>query len=158
MGRADTCMTLSTLDSLPSSDDFCQASADLTVRSQRLESTVSGGDDLIGIGGPAEWLCLGRVMLVDEAVDRGLQVDEGDPPPMTDMSSSMLSTLPSNREYPKRPIVAKRITPGNILNWRKNLDMQDARLYLERIRVTCLPRGKYELLRFRDHLEPRRAA
>jgi len=65
------------LGSLPSSDNFCQKTAVLTVRNQRLERTVSGGDDLFGVGGPAEWLGLRGIVLLDEASDGGLQIDQG---------------------------------------------------------------------------------
>ena len=43
---------------------------------QRLEPSISGGNDRIWIGAPDErfW---GLVVLFDEAVDRGLQVDNG---------------------------------------------------------------------------------
>ena len=38
--------------------------------------TPDGGDDLVGIGDPLERLGLG-VMVFEEAVDRGLEVDKG---------------------------------------------------------------------------------
>jgi hypothetical protein len=41
-----------------------------------LEPSVSCGDDFVGIGFPDEWLGLG-IVLGDEAVDGGLQVDDG---------------------------------------------------------------------------------
>jgi hypothetical protein len=41
-----------------------------------LEPTVSGGDDIVGVGAPEEWLGLGCVVFGDEAVDGGLQVDD----------------------------------------------------------------------------------
>lgn len=39
--------------------------------------SVSGGDDLIGVGAPYEWLCFCLVVFGDEAVDGGLQIDDG---------------------------------------------------------------------------------
>ena len=38
--------------------------------------TLDGGDDFVGIGGPGEGRWVG-VVLGDEAVDSGLQIDEG---------------------------------------------------------------------------------
>ena len=43
---------------------------------QRLVPALDGGDDLVGIGGPGEGLGL-LVVLGDEAVDGGLEVDDG---------------------------------------------------------------------------------
>lgn len=43
---------------------------------QRLEPSVSGGDDFVGISAPDEWLCLGFVVFGDEAVDGGLKINE----------------------------------------------------------------------------------
>ena len=39
---------------------------------QQLEPTVSGCDDLVGVGAPIEWLRFGLVMLTDELVNGGL--------------------------------------------------------------------------------------
>jgi hypothetical protein len=36
----------------------------------------NGGDDFIGVGGPVEGLWLG-IVLIEKAVDCGLQVDDG---------------------------------------------------------------------------------
>ena len=38
--------------------------------------TLDSGDDFVGICGPYEWLWVG-ILLGDEAVDSGLQVDDG---------------------------------------------------------------------------------
>jgi hypothetical protein len=40
-----------------------------------LVPTGSGGDDLVGIGGPGEGLWL-LVVIEDEAIDGGLEIDE----------------------------------------------------------------------------------
>jgi hypothetical protein len=42
-----------------------------------LEPSVSGGDDIIWIGFPDEWLWVAGIVFVDEAVDGGLEVDDG---------------------------------------------------------------------------------
>ena len=42
-----------------------------------MEPLVSGSDDAVGVSGPSEWLRLGRVVLRNEAVDGGLEIDEG---------------------------------------------------------------------------------
>lgn len=90
-GEPDT----SAVGSLSSSDDFCQTMANLTTRIQCLESTVSGGDDPVGVGGPSKWPGLGRVMLLDVTVDGGLQVDEGMKPTALQASSRQLREEPS---------------------------------------------------------------
>ena len=43
---------------------------------QRLVPAPNGGDNLVGIGLPGEWPRL-LIVLGDEAVDGGLQVDDG---------------------------------------------------------------------------------
>lgn len=43
---------------------------------QRFVPTLDGGDDLVGIGGPGEGLGL-LILLGEEAVDGGLEVDYG---------------------------------------------------------------------------------
>jgi len=42
-----------------------------------LEPSVSGGDNLIGVGAPHEWPRFGIVVFGDDAVDGGLQIDDG---------------------------------------------------------------------------------
>ena len=42
-----------------------------------MEPSVSGCDDVVWVGAPHKWLCLGIVVFGDEAVDGGLQVDDG---------------------------------------------------------------------------------
>jgi hypothetical protein len=42
---------------------------------QRLEPTVSGGDDFFRVCFPYEWLCTVSVIFLDEAIDSGLQLD-----------------------------------------------------------------------------------
>jgi len=42
-----------------------------------LEPAFSGCDDAAWVGSPDEGLGLGPVVLVDEAIDGGLEVDEG---------------------------------------------------------------------------------
>ncbi len=44
---------------------------------QRLLPTFDGSDDVFGIGGPREGPCFGLVVLGEEAVDGGLEVDDG---------------------------------------------------------------------------------
>jgi hypothetical protein len=41
-----------------------------------LAPTPDGGDDFVGIGGPGEGLGL-LIVLIEEAIDRGLQVGDG---------------------------------------------------------------------------------
>jgi len=48
----------------------------LVDRSQRLVPAPDDGDDFVGICDPLEWLGLG-VVFFEEAIDRGLEVDEG---------------------------------------------------------------------------------
>src|SRR3546814_10860201 len=48
----------------------------LVIRIQRLMPASDGGDDGVGIGGPGEGLGFG-VVLAHEAVDGGLEVDDG---------------------------------------------------------------------------------
>ena len=48
----------------------------LVVRTQRLMPVPDGGNDCVGIGGPGEGLGF-NVVLAHEAVDRGLEVDDG---------------------------------------------------------------------------------
>ena len=43
---------------------------------RHLEPSISGGDNLVGIGAPGEGFCLGFGVLPDEAVDGGLEVDD----------------------------------------------------------------------------------
>ena len=38
--------------------------------------TFDGGNDLIGVGFPDEWLCL-LIVLFDKALDGSLQIDDG---------------------------------------------------------------------------------
>jgi hypothetical protein len=42
-----------------------------------LEPSVSGDDNLIGVGTPYEQLRFGLVVFCGEAVDGGLQIDDG---------------------------------------------------------------------------------
>ena len=42
-----------------------------------MEPSISGCDDVIGIGAPDEWFGLGLIVLVDEAVDGSLQIYDG---------------------------------------------------------------------------------
>ena len=42
-----------------------------------MEPSVSGGDDVIGIGFPDEWPRVRGIVFPDEAVDGGLEVDDG---------------------------------------------------------------------------------
>jgi hypothetical protein len=42
-----------------------------------LEPSISGGDDGVGIGFPDEGFWVVGVVFADEAIDRGLQVDDG---------------------------------------------------------------------------------
>jgi hypothetical protein len=42
-----------------------------------LEPTVSCCDDFIWVGFPVEWLWIGGVVFADEAVDGGLEIDDG---------------------------------------------------------------------------------
>ena len=59
----------------------------LVDRFQRLEPSVWGCDDVVGVGFPYEWLWVGRIVFADEAVDCGLEIDDGmedavlEPPP-----------------------------------------------------------------------------
>ena len=52
-----------------------------------MEPSVSGGDDVIGVGFPDEGFWVGGIVFADEAVDGGLQVDEG-------MEDAMLEPAP----------------------------------------------------------------
>lgn len=45
-------------------------------RLQRLEASIATGDDDVRFCAPDEWLCLDLVVLVDEAVDCLLQIDD----------------------------------------------------------------------------------
>ena len=42
-----------------------------------MEPSISGGDDVIGIGFPDEWLWFVGIVFTDEAVDGGLEIDDG---------------------------------------------------------------------------------
>lgn len=42
-----------------------------------MEPAVSGGDDVIGVGFPDEWLRVVGIVFADEAVDGGLKIDNG---------------------------------------------------------------------------------
>jgi len=42
-----------------------------------LEPSVSCCDDVIGVGFPDEWLWVGGIVFADEAVDGGLEIDDG---------------------------------------------------------------------------------
>ena len=42
-----------------------------------MEPSVSCGDDFIWVGFPDEWLWVGGIVFVDEAVDGGLEIDDG---------------------------------------------------------------------------------
>lgn len=47
------------------------------MRPQRLKAPTSARDDRIRIGPPDKGPCFSRVVLGDETIDRGLQVDDG---------------------------------------------------------------------------------
>lgn len=70
-------------------------------RLQHLEPSVSGGDDVIGVGAPDKRLGFGDVVFGDEAVDGGLQVDDR-------MEHAVLESAP--RQFGKEPL--DRIQPG----------------------------------------------
>ena len=42
-----------------------------------MEPSVSCGDDFIGVGFPGERLWVGGIVFADEAVDGGLEIDDG---------------------------------------------------------------------------------
>lgn len=42
-----------------------------------MERSVSCGDDIVGIGFPDEWFRVCSIVLTDEAVDGGLEIDDG---------------------------------------------------------------------------------
>ena len=42
-----------------------------------MEPSVSCGDDVIGMCFPDEWLWVGGIVFTDEAIDGGLEIDEG---------------------------------------------------------------------------------
>ena len=73
----------------------------LVDRLQHLEPSVSGGDDVVGIGAPDEWLGFGDVVLGDEAVDGSLQVDDR-------MEHAVLEPTP--RQFCEEPF--HRVQPG----------------------------------------------
>lgn len=70
-------------------------------RFQHLEPSVSGGDDVIGVGSPYERLGFGDVVLGDETVDGSLQVDNR-------MEHAVLEPAP--RQFCEEPF--DRIQPG----------------------------------------------
>jgi len=41
-----------------------------------LEPSISGSDDIVWIGAPDEWFSLGLIVLVNEAVDGRLQIND----------------------------------------------------------------------------------
>ena len=73
----------------------------LVVLIQHLEPSFPDGDDLFGIGGPSERLCLIAVVLINEAVDCRLTYGDG-------VEDRMLQTPPCKlREEPLH-----RVQPG----------------------------------------------
>ena len=63
--------------------------------------SFDGGDDLIGVGFPDEWLW-GLVVLLDEAIDGRLQIDEGVKDAMFELSASKLGEEPLDGVVPRR--------------------------------------------------------
>ena len=60
-----------------------------------MEPSVSCGDDVIGMCFPDEWLWVGGIVFTDEAIDGGLEIDEG-------MEDTVLEPAP--REFGKEAL------------------------------------------------------
>jgi hypothetical protein len=60
-----------------------------------LEPTVSGGDDGIGIGFPGEWFRVVGIVFADEAVDGGLEIDDGTEDAVLEPAGPVLGPLRS---------------------------------------------------------------
>ena len=71
-----------------------------------LEPSVSCGEDVVGVGAPGGWFGFGEIVLGDEAVDRGLQVDDR-------MKHAMLEPAP--RQFGEEPFYS--VQPGG---WQRS--------------------------------------
>ena len=60
-----------------------------------MEPSVWCGDDVIGMCFPDEWLWVGGIVFTDEAIDGGLEIDEG-------MEDTVLEPAP--REFGKEAL------------------------------------------------------
>ena len=65
-----------------------------------MELSISGCDDLVWVGAPDEWLGFGVVVFCDEAVDRGLQIDDRMEHAVLEASSRQLGEEPLDRVWP----------------------------------------------------------
>jgi len=65
-----------------------------------LEPSVSGGDDVVGVGASDEWFGFGLIVLVDETIDSGLQVDDGSEDTMLEAALCQLSEEAFDRVQP----------------------------------------------------------